>query len=275
MANSRVAVGLTSRHMVIPFSEHEDTVGPLARTVKDAAYILQAIAGVDPLDNYTSAIPGGVIPDYIFPCKLSGLSGTRLGIPRNVISMLSDNSSKPMLEAFERSLDILRSAGATIVEDTNFTAAAEYMNSTAASTVVFADWKTNLPNYLESLVSNPHNINTFEDVRDFTTTSPLEDFPERDVGLFDLALQSAPADNISPLFWAAYQQALYFGNKGGLVGAIERHHLDAVILPANFAPHWAAPIGAPIVTVPMGAYPAGIPVMKDSWGLVEVAPNIP
>jgi amidase len=50
-------VGLTSRSLVIPISEHQDTVGPMARTVKDAAYILQAIAGPDQYDNYTSAIP--------------------------------------------------------------------------------------------------------------------------------------------------------------------------------------------------------------------------
>lgn len=261
--------------MVIPFSEHEDTVGPLARTVKDAAYLLQAIAGVDPRDNYTSAIPGGVVPDYVSACKFSGLSGLRLGIPRNVISMLSDNASEPMLEAFERSLDVLRGAGATIIEDTNFTAANEYMNSTATSTVVFADWKTNLPTYLASLTSNPHKIKTLEDVCNFIIAYPLEDFPERDVALMDLTIQSPPANNTDSLFWEAYQKALYFGNEGGLIGAIERHQLDAVILPANFAPHWAAPIGAPIVTVPMGAYPAGTPIVKDPWGLVEVAPNIP
>ena len=54
-------VGLTSRDLVIPISEHQDTVGPMARTVKDAAYVLQAIAGLSPYDNYTSAIP---FPNY-------------------------------------------------------------------------------------------------------------------------------------------------------------------------------------------------------------------
>lgn len=266
---------MTSRHLIIPFSEHEDTVGPLTRTVKDAAYILQAIAGVDPRDNYTFAIPSRVVPDYISACKFSGVSGMRLGVPRNVISMLSDDTSEPMLEAFDRSLDVLRGAGAIIIEDTNFTAAAEYLNSTATSTVVLADWKTNLPAYLASLTSNPQNIKTLDDVRNFITTSPLEDFPDRDVLLMELAIQSPPASNTDPLFWDAYQKALYFGDEGGLVGTIGRHQLDAVILPANFAPHWAAPIGAPIVTVPMGAYPVGTPILKDSWGLVEVAPNIP
>ncbi|QDS77132.1 hypothetical protein FKW77_001148 [Venturia effusa] len=268
-------VGLTSRHMIISFSEHEDTVGPLARTVKDAAYLLQVISGVDRRDNYTSAIPDGVVPDFVSACKPSALASVRLGIPRNAISILSDNASRPMLEAFEWSVDVLRAAGATIIEDANFTAAVEYMNSTATSTVVFADWKMNLPLYLAALAFNPQNIGTLEDLRNFITTSPLEDSLKRDVSLMDLAIQSPPHNNKDPQFWEAYQKALYFGEEGGLAGAIERHQLDAVILPANFAPHWAASIGAPIITVPMGAYPAGTPMAKDAWGLVEVASNIP
>ena len=72
----------------------------MARTAKDAAHILQAIAGVDPYDNYTSAIPDGIMPDYITACKLSAVSGSRLGIPRDVISLFKDSTTGPMIEAF-------------------------------------------------------------------------------------------------------------------------------------------------------------------------------
>ena len=58
----------------------------MARSVKDAAYLLQAIAGMDPYDNYTSAIPYDPLPDYVAACNFSGLQGKRIGIPRNVIS---------------------------------------------------------------------------------------------------------------------------------------------------------------------------------------------
>lgn len=78
-------VGLTSRSLVIPISEHQDTVGPMVRTVKDAAYVLQAIAGKDPYDNYTSAIPRTPLPDYVAACKLSGLKGKRIGVPRDYL----------------------------------------------------------------------------------------------------------------------------------------------------------------------------------------------
>lgn len=79
-------VGLTSRYLVIPISERQDTVGPMARTVKDAAYLLQAIAGADSHDNYTSAIPNnGTIPDYLAACDYSAFSGARIGVAWNGI----------------------------------------------------------------------------------------------------------------------------------------------------------------------------------------------
>ncbi|KAG0647866.1 amidase [Hyphodiscus hymeniophilus] len=221
IAGIKPTVGLTSRYLVILASEHQDTIGPMARTVKDAAHILQAIVGKDSLDNYTSAIPNGVMPDYVAACNLSALSQTRIGIPRNVISLISDNTTGPILEAFEEALEVLLAAGATIVEDTNFTAAAEYLST------------------------NPHIEQTW--------------------------------NNTDARFWPAYQRYLFYGEEGGLLGAIERYALDAVLLPANFASHWAAPVGSPIVTVPLGVYPPGTPVVnsRGSWGLVKAAPNIP
>jgi amidase len=198
------AVGLTSRHLVIPVSEHQDTVGPLARTVKDAAYILQAIAGIDKLDNYTSAIPDGILPDYIAACKLSGLSGLRIGIPRNVIPLESDNTTGPVMEAFEQALDELHAAGATVVDNTNFTAAVEFWNSNLPGIILNADFVVNLQTYLASLTYNPKNITTLAELREFTHSYPLEDYPVRDTGLWDQALDNW--NNTDPRFWPAYQQ---------------------------------------------------------------------
>ncbi|KIY03018.1 uncharacterized protein Z520_01484 [Fonsecaea multimorphosa CBS 102226] len=266
-------VGLTSRHLVIPVSEHQDTVGPLTRTVKDGAHILQVIAGIDPLDNYTSSIPDGKVPDFVAACQLSALSGVRLGVPSNVLSILSDNTTEPILDSFYGTLDILQEAGATVVEGTNFTSAAEFESSQLPTTILEADFVVNLREYLSSLIYNPNNITTLADLRTFTQTSPLEDYPDRDAGLWDAALRNW--NNTSPQFWPAYQQNLFYGDEGGLLGALERHDLDAVILPTHFSSSFAATVGAPIVSVPMGFYPNDFPVSKNSWGLVEAAPNIP
>jgi len=244
----------------------------MARTVKDAAHILQAIAGVDSRDNYTFAIPDGIIPDYIAACNLSALSGTRLGIPRELISLNSDNTTGPMVEVFGQALEVLTAAGATIV-NTNFTAAVEYQNSKLPAVILNADFVVNLHSYLQALTYNPNNITSLAKLRDFTQSFPLEDYPTRDTGVWDQALQNW--NNTDPRFWPAYQQNFYYGSDGGLLGALKRDSLDAVILPANFASDAAATVGAPIVTVPLGSYPAGVPVVKNSWGLVESAPNIP
>jgi len=268
------AVGLTSRHLVIPISEHQDTVGPMTRTVKDAAYILQAIAGVDPRDNYTSAIPGGTIPDYVAACNIAALSGSRIGIPRNAISLLLRNNTGAIIKDFENALEVLRDAGSIIVEDTNFTAAAEYLDSDLGwAGIPSADFPVNLQSYLRSLTYNPNKITSLADTREFTQSFPLEEYPARNTERWDKALQTW--NNTDPRFWPAYQRNLYYGGEGGLLGAIERNNLDAVLLPSTFASHWAAGVGTPIVTVPLGFYPATEPVKTNSWGLVETAPNVP
>lgn len=268
------SVGLTSRYLVIPVSEHQDTVGPMTRTVKDAARILHAIAGVDPYDNYTSAIPkNGSIPDYVAACNLSALSGARLGVPRNVISLFSDNTTGPITGAFEEALGIFEAAGAIIVDNTNFTAAKEFKNSTLPTEILNADFVVNLQSYLELLTDNPNNITSLAVLRNFTQAFPLEDYPTRDTGEWDKALQNW--NNTDPRFWPAYQQNMFYGGEGGLLGAIERNNLDAVILPTKFGHDYAAVIGSPVVTVPLGSYPAGTPIVKNSWGLVQSAPNLP
>ncbi len=258
--------------MVIPVSEHQDTVGSLTRTVKDAAYILQAIAGVDPHDNYTSAIPDLEVPDYVAACNLSAISGLRLGVPRNVIDLFSDNTTTSMIERFEDALDVLRSAGAIIV-NTTFPAALEQRHSNIPMRVMSADFVVNLKTYLESLVVNPNNITSLADLREFTQAFPLEDYPERDTTIWDAALESW--NNTDPRFWPVYQEGIYFGDEGGLLGAIRRDLLDAVVLPANFASDAAATVGAPIVTVPLGFYPEDSLISKNSWGLIDVAARIP
>lgn len=118
-------VGLTSRSLVVPISEHQDTVGPIARSVSDAAYLLSIIAGKDKSDNYTSSQPWEIPPDYTLALNLSSLSGARIGIPRNAIT--PDNTSQPILDAFETAIEVLRNAGALIVDYANYSASPEQL----------------------------------------------------------------------------------------------------------------------------------------------------
>ena len=276
-------VGLTSRDLVIPISEHQDTVGPIARTVKDAAYVLQAIAGRDANDKYTSAIPESIptLPDYVAACGAGALTGSRLGVPDNVLDFFlgGDATSRPEVDGFLNALDAITAAGSAVVRGTNFTNLTGWASSSAEITVLQADFVTNLAAYLAQLATNPNNITSLADVRRFTRDdSPeLEHFPSRDTAIWDAALDpDAGFGNTDPRFPPILQEALALGGEGGLLGALDRHDLDAVLLPSSFAPSFAATVGAPIVTVPLGFYPADAPFILNRHGdLVDTGPNVP
>lgn len=269
-------VGLTSRDLVVPISEHQDTVGPIARTVLDAAYLLTAIAGKSPYDNYTDAIPFDTIPDYVAACNFSALRGKRIGVPRNVIDLSSDNSSVPVIAAFDTALDILRSAGATIVENTNFTGYEAALENPYGSVVLEADFISDLPKeYLSQLSTNPNKVYSLADLRDFTHSNPLEDFPERDTMIWDGAIELG-FGNTSPEFWSNYTLNTYLAGPLGVTGALKNYSLDALVLPTGFASHFPALIGSPAISVPLGAYPADTEVITNTFGnLNATAPNIP
>ncbi|KAI1377507.1 amidase [Hypoxylon crocopeplum] len=259
-------VGLTSRHLVIPISEHQDTVGPMARTVKDAAYILQAIAGYDPKDNYTKAIPHcGKIPNYLAALDVDGLKGARIGVPYNILP--TANSTE--MVAYYNAIEVMKAAGATIV-------AANFLNGSAStsSIVLQADFVSNLASYLAELKYNPNNVKSLADVREFTQTFALEEYPNRDTATWDSAI-ALGYNNSDGRFWAGLQQNYYAGGEAGLLGAIERNKVDTIILPTSRAAGRAAIVGAPIVTVPLGFYPNDTAVVTTSRGLVTTAPNVP
>ncbi|KAL1304087.1 hypothetical protein AAFC00_000522 [Neodothiora populina] len=269
-------VGLTSRYLVIPISEHQDTVGPMARTVKDAAYLLQAIAGQDSNDNYTSAIPNnGSIPDYVAACNYSALSGARIGVAWNVLDLWAADTDAPVVSAFYDAIATIKAAGATIVS-ANFTGFAAYTKDNNETLVLNADFLTNLATYLSELSYNPYNITNLAQERAFTHAFAQEDWPDRDTAVWDDALDDQKWDNTSPLFWPAYQANLYYGGEGGILGALTRNNVSAVLLPTQLSPSIPALVGSPVVTVPMGFYPANWTVTYNRRKtLVETAPNVP
>ncbi|KAM5443733.1 putative amidase [Microsporum ferrugineum] len=264
-------VGLTSRRFVVPISERQDTVGPMARSVKDAAYLLQVIAGKDPNDNYTSAIPFDNIPNYVKACNLNALKGKRIGVPRNVIKIFG--AKRTVVDQFNKALTVMKQAGAIIVENTDFTAFAEFARSPIPDDILYADSLSNLPAFFKQLTVNPNKITDLESVRRFTQHHRLEEYPSRNTGRWDIALQKG-VKNTDPRFWPMYQKNLKFGDEGGILGALKRHNLDAAVLPTDLSPYIPALVGSPIVTVPLGVFPNGTKVNHDRE-LVTSGPGIP
>lgn len=270
------SVGLTSRYLVIPISSHQDTIGPMARTVKDAAAILTAIAGPDPNDNYTSAIPfDGSVPNYIEACKLDALQGKRIGVPRNLIDLRGQDYLAPAIPVFNAALDVLRKAGATVVDNITLPGYDALLSSDAPGVVLEADFNTDLASYFAALTLNPNNLTSVSDLRAFTQAFPLEAFPERDTGVWNDAI-ALGFGNTVPQFWGNYTENLLLAGPLGITGALTNFSLDALVVPTDFSPFLPALIGAPVVTVPLGALGNGTEVQTNGFGnLNATAPNLP
>lgn len=275
-------VGLTSRYLVIPISEHQDTVGPMARTVKDAAYVLSAIAGPDIYDNYTSAIPyepGMRVPDYVGACDYWALKGKRIGVPRNLMNITGSEYLSPVIAEFEAALDVLRGAGAIVVDNITLPGYELANGGTYLAgyegNVLDMDWITNLAGYMDKLIYNPHNISSVAELQAFTQSFPLEDWPERDTDIWQHAL-NLTVGNDSPEFWGNYTAQLYFAGPLGITGALKNFSLDALVVPTEFSSSVPARLSSPIVTVPLGRYPDNTTVIPNGFGnLNATAPNIP
>ena len=247
----------------------------MARTVKDAAYILTAIAGKDPYDNYTSAQPFSVPPDYVKACRKTGLEGARIGIPRNGYAGFLDNTTHAVAVAFDAAIKVLKSAGAIVVDDANFGIFDVDMVMGNSSIVLDTDWVSNLAHYLSLLTRNPRRVHGLRDVIECTRADPREGYPDPDTLIWDRAL-ARNITNISPETWSAYQSDLYLGGEGGVLGALAKYELDALIMPSLASYLLPGLAGLPVITVPLGSYPSNTPIVKSERGdLVKTAPNIP
>lgn len=287
------SIGLTSRYLVVPISLHQDTVGPIAHTVRDAATILSIIAGVDEYDNFTQSIPNdGVLPDYVGATEQPvNLTGVRIGVPRNGISSaitFAPVNETYILSEFDKAIEVLKSLGAEIVDPANFSFATHsaFISSISneddsislgmnnESITIGADFISNLASYFAELTYNPNDLHTVEDLLNFTQNDPREDYPDRDTGAWEsaLALGFNASDQRA---YTALENDLQLDREGGVTGVIEQLGLSALIIPTDYAPTWAASPGLPEVTVPMGAYPDGTPVIKGARELIAVAPGIP
>ena len=182
-------LGLTSRSMVIPISIRQDSIGPVAQSVKDAAILLSAIAGKDTNDNWTSVQPFDHVPDYVKACNYSAFKGARIGVPRNGIDYFLDNNTKPIMDAFEAALHLIRASGATVVDNADFAVFDVPAFSRNSDIVLGTDFIAGLSAYLAGLKTNPNNVKNLADIRKFTKDDPREQYPDRDVCLLLLHLQ--------------------------------------------------------------------------------------
>ncbi|XP_042982080.1 probable amidase At4g34880 isoform X3 [Carya illinoinensis] len=162
-------VGLTSRAGVIPISPRQDSVGPICRTVSDAVYVLDVIAGIDYNDKATIEtsryIPKGGYAQFL---KADGLRGKRLGIVINPFYLGIGNDT---IAIIEKHLNTLRKRGAVLLDNLEIPNLAAYGNSgSAENTAMLAEFRISLNEYLKELVASP--VRSLADAIAFNKKNP-------------------------------------------------------------------------------------------------------
>ncbi|KAI9060013.1 amidase signature enzyme [Trametes sanguinea] len=242
-------VGLTSRAGVVPISEHQDTVGPMARSVADAATVLSVIAGRDPRDNFTLAQPP-VVPDYTKALKPNGLKGVRLGVPRKFLTRVNGD----VLATFNASLDIIRSLGATIVDPADFPDFAELEASRNETIVTQTDFKVEIKQYISELLEVPTGVKDLADLIAFNIAHADEELVPpfwTDQSTF-IASENT---TVNQAYFNAIAADKDLGATRGIDATLQAFKLDALLMPSAVAPGPAAIAGYPIITVPLGFLP--------------------
>ena len=267
-------VGLVSRSGIIPIAASQDTAGPMARTVADAAVLLGVLAGYDPDDPATARLREQPPPDYSRSLDAASLKGARIGVMRHYAGFHEGVDA-----LFERALAVLRERGAVLVDPADI-ATADKLD--ADEQVVLAyEFKDGINRYLATRQgSGPR---TLEELIAFNDREAMREMPFFRQELF---LDAQATGGLSdPKYLEAHERAQRLAGREGIDAALAKDHLDALIAP-TVGPAWttdlvngdhflgggvttpAAVAGYPHVTVPMGAVqglPVGLSFVGAAW----------
>ncbi|MBA3274528.1 MAG: amidase [Chloroflexia bacterium] len=270
-------VGLTSRAGVIPIGFSRDSIGPMARTVEDAAIALGVLAGFDPDDPSRTVgletsphamfdeemVPDPGTADYTMALDPDALRGARIGICANYQDF--DEGSQALFEAV---LPIMEAAGAEVIPDL-YIAAVEDVSSTYVNSLTEFAW--GLQNYLDTYTPDGP-METIQDLVDYNIEHADEELNINDQGGLTDALDALAIDDPTYLQVTVANQAAMRAN--GIDAVMDEYDLDALIAPtaALAGPAWgggnfgsssfaSSVAGYPSVTLPIGIsddLPAGI-----------------
>ncbi len=273
-------VGLVSRAGIIPISFSQDTAGPMARTVRDAAICLGALVGIDERDTKTPLSEGHFPTDYTPFLRAEGLRGKRIGLDKN-----SFDSHPKVAKLMDEAVDFLKENGAEVID---LEQVIQPDAEGASFEVMLFEFKDGLNKYFASLGENAP-IKSLEALITFNEKDSVEmQFDQ------ELLLKAQAKGDLQS---KEYQEALAKMWQGtrtlGIDKVMNEHHLDAIIAPTG-APAWktdlvdgdhymggssspAAISGYPNINVPMGfveELPVGISFYGRAWSepvLLEIA----
>lgn len=272
-------VGLVGRTGIIPISHSQDTAGPMARSVRDAALLLSVMAGVDPEDATTAAAKDHLHLDYTTFLDREGLGGARIGVARNFFGY-HDGVDGVM----DNALEVLEQGGAALI-DTDHLARTEQASD--AETIVFQyELKHGMASYLARL-GDDAPMKTLQDLIDFN-----EQHKDREMPYFgqDFFLQSQEKGELTDFeYIEARARCLRLTRTEGIDAGLAQDQLTCFVAPTISLPcptdlvngdHWlsgstrpAAIAGYPSISVPAG-YVHGLPVGISFFGPAWSEPTL-
>ena len=267
-------VGLVGRSGIIPISHTQDTAGPMARTVTDAALLLGALTGIDPLDSVTRGSQGKSYADYSSFLDRRGLKGTRIGVVRQFFG-----SHPAVQETMARSLELLRREGSVLID--NVELPDRRQTGSAPLTLMLFEFKAGLNAYLSRLGPSAP-VRTLQEIIVFNEEHRAVEMPYFGQELFIQAQEKG--DLTDPEYLDALNKSLLLAREEGIDKAMDEHDLDALVAPTG-GPAWkidllngdpsaggssspAARAGYPNITVPAGnarGLPLGISFFGRAW----------
>jgi amidase len=267
-------IGLVSRSGIIPISHSQDTAGPMARTVTDAAVLLNAMAGVDPRDPATSSAPAAR-EDYTAALKADALQGARIGVAR--AQYFGYNA--PADNLIEAAIAEMKAMGATIVDPADIPTAARLDG--CEIDVLLYELKADLNAYLATRGATAA-ASTLKDLIAFNERERAREMPYFGQELFVRAEAKGPLT--TPEYVAAASLCHRLSREQGIDAVMTMHRLDALVAP-TLGPAWptdllngdhvlgssstpAAVAGYPSITVPagwVGELPVGMLFIGRAW----------
>ncbi len=272
-------LGLVSRSGIIPIAHSQDTAGPMARTVTDAAIVLGVLTGIDPRDGSTSQSEAKAFTDYVQFLDAKGLRGARIGVARKAFGFLPKVD-----ELMESAIDEMKRQGAEMIDPADVPTWDEL--EAPEWQVLLYEFKADLNQYLAGLGEGAR-VKTLADIIEFNDQNRDLEMPYFGQEIF------IQAESKGPLTSREYRQALEKNHRlsrdEGIDKVMNQHQLDAIIAPTG-GPAWttdlvngdhfsggsstaAAVAGYPNITAPAG-YVHGLPVGISFFGKAWSEPTL-
>lgn len=268
-------VGRVSRSGIIPISHSQDTAGPMARTVADAAILLAAMSGRDPRDPATR-VAGAAQPfDHRTALVAGALKGARIGIARKRYFGYSPATDRLMDAAIAK----MKQLGAVIVDPADIATASQLDD--CEFEVLLYEFKTDLNKYLGALPPSAP-VRSLSDLIAFNEREKAREMPYFGQEILEMSQKKGPLTD--PAYRRAHATCRNRARTLGIDATLARFKLDAIVAPTG-SPAWptdlvngdhflgasstpAAVAGYPNITVPVGevyGLPVGISFIGSAW----------